>query len=107
MISVPIVVIVDDATMKPRSEEKIGSARRCASLPDWARSAFPVILSRVDVASAWCGVKSANIGDADMSAQQIVEMRVHRAERIDRNIHILVADHVLRNDRAPNRRTAS
>ena len=51
-------------------------------------------------------IQRANVTDADLSAQQIVEVNVHVGGRIHGDVNILVADDVLRDDGADDGRTA-
>src|SRR5579863_4081496 len=51
-------------------------------------------------------IERTNVGHSDFLPEQIVEVDVHLGRRIDGDVHILIADHVTRDDRATNRGTA-
>ena len=73
--SILFFAIVTDGLPKPRGEKNVGSAGCRASGAARAGGTSPIVLGRVDTAGARSGaVVSANIGDADLSTQQIVEV---------------------------------
>jgi hypothetical protein len=107
VISQAAIVIVPDGFVKPRSETNVGSAVCRASRAARAGRTSPIVLGRVDAAGARLGgVESTNVGDANFAAQQIVEMDVDLGRSVDRYVHVFIADYVVRNDGAANRRAA-
>ena len=107
MIAAAVIIIVTNRFFQPRREENVRSAGRGASLASRPCMTSPIILGRIDAAGADRGVvERANIGNTNFAAKKIVEMDVDFSRSVDGNVHVLVADHVLGNDRATNGRAA-
>jgi hypothetical protein len=107
VISGAAIVIVPDGFVKPRREMNVGAAG-CRT-PGAARAsrAPPIVLGGVDAArTCFGGVEGANVGDANFTAQQIVEVDVYLGRGVDGYVHVLIANHVVRDDGAANRRAA-
>ena len=91
---------------EPRGETDVRSAGCRASATARAIRTPPIILGRIDASRARGAVEGANVGHANISAEQVVEMGAKRGGIVDGNVHLFVLDQVLRNDGALNRRTA-
>ena len=102
-----IALIVHNRFVKPRRETDIGSA-----------SCGPAVLVGTPHTCQWLRshrycrahgglVKRANISNSDFVSKQMVQMDVDLRRSVHGYVHVLVTDHVLRNDRAQNRRAAT
>src|ERR1700687_2305868 len=100
-------LVVADRLREPRGPKNPGGTDGRASVLPRTRRTSPVVFGRVDCAGAHMGtVERTNIPDPDAAPQQSVQMDVDLGWGIDRYVDILIADHVLGNHGAANRRTA-
>ena len=98
------LAIVADGLPEPRGEENVGPADCCASGAARAGGTSPKVLSRVNASGACRGaIVSANVLDAGLAAEQIVEMDVDLSRSIHRDVDVFIPDHVLRNNGAIDR----
>src|ERR1039457_4671065 len=100
-------LVVADRLLEPgRPKNPRGTDGRASVLPR-TRGTSPVVLRRIECAGAHRRtVERTNISDPDATPQQRIQMDVDLGRGIDRYVDILIADHVLGNDRATNGRTA-
>ena len=95
------------ALLEPWGKNNAGSVRRRASVRTRALRTSPIVLHRVNAARANAGaVVGAHVGDAITAIAQVVEMDVNHGRSVDGDVHILIADLILRDDGANNRRSA-
>ena len=103
----PKALVVADRLLEPRDPKNPGGTDGRASVLPRTRRTSPVVLGRIDGAGAHRGtVEGTNIPDPDATPQQRVQMDIDLGRGIDRYVDILIADYVLGNDRAANRRSA-
>src|SRR5580700_563609 len=101
---VSVVRIVIDGMFQPRDIGDFGSADRRTSFASGTVIASPEVLRRVNAARTNGGaIEGADVCDADFTSTQIVEMDIHRGWSVDRDVYVLVRDHVLGDYRAHNR----
>jgi len=103
----PKASVVSDWLLEPRRPKNPRGTDGRATVPTRTRRTSPVVLGPINCAGAYRGsVERTNIPDTDAAPQQSVQMDVDFGWGIDRYVDILIADHVLGNDRAKDRRTA-
>src|SRR5271168_1895987 len=103
-VAVIAIVIVTDKLLQRRDETNVGSAGGRASLAPGAGRTSPIVLSGVDAAGADGGmVEPANVRDANLAPQQIVQVGVDFGRGVHGNVHVLIADHVSGNDGTDDR----
>src|ERR1039457_3199017 len=103
----PKALMVADRLLEPGRPKNPRSTDGRASVPTRPRRTAPVVLGRIDCASAHRRtVECTNIPDPNAGPQQRVQMDVDLGRGIDRYVDILIADQVLGNDGATNGRTA-
>lgn len=106
-MKVTISVAASLRMFEPRGETDVRPAGCRASHAARTTRAPPIIFGRVDAARARCTVEGANVGHANIAAEQVVEMGTNRSGSVDGNVHLFVLNQVLRNDGALDRRTAT
>src|SRR6202521_3465293 len=100
-------LVVADRLREPRNPKNSGGTDGGASVLPRTRRTSPVVFGRIDCAGAHMGtVERTNIPDPDADPEQSVEMDVDLSRGIDRYVDILIADDILGNDGAANRRSA-